>query len=69
MTRVILSPQARIDLLQIVARLSVVVGSATADKWDCKLWKAIDGIAEFPGRGAPRSRLGAHTRIIAVRPT
>ena len=68
MTRVILSPQARIDLLEIVARLAAVAGPATADKWDRKLWKAIDGIAEFPGRGAPRFKLGAHTRIVTVRP-
>jgi plasmid stabilization system protein ParE len=68
MTHVILSPQARMDLLQIVARLVVVAGPLTAGKWDRKLWKAIDGTADFPGRGAPRQKLGAHTRTIAVRP-
>jgi plasmid stabilization system protein ParE len=67
-TRVVLSPQARIDLLQIVAHLAAVAGPITADKWDRKLWTAIDGIAEFPGRGAPRSKFGPHTRIITVRP-
>ncbi|HEX6002089.1 MAG TPA: type II toxin-antitoxin system RelE/ParE family toxin [Hyphomicrobiaceae bacterium] len=68
MAEVILSPEARDDLLSIVAHLVAVAGLPTADKWDRKLWAAIDGLQDFPGSGAPRAALGAHTRIVAVRP-
>ena len=68
MTRVLVSLQARIDLLEIVARLVAVAGPTTADKWDRKFWKAIDGLADFPGKGAPRAKLGRHIRIVTVRP-
>jgi toxin ParE1/3/4 len=68
MTRVVVAPQARTDLLEITARLVVVAGPATADKWDRKLWKAIDGLADFPGKGAPRSKLGGNIRIVTARP-
>lgn len=68
MTRVVVSPEARSDLLQIVAHLGVVAGPTTADKWDRKLWKAIDDLTEFPGSGAPRPTLGEHVRIAIVHP-
>jgi toxin ParE1/3/4 len=45
-----------------------MAGPATADKWDRKLWKAIDDLAEFPGSGAPRPFLGEHVRIAIVHP-
>lgn len=68
MRRVIVAPQAELDLLEIVARLASVAGPATADKWDRKLWKAIDNLVEFPGIGAPRPVLGDHIRITTVHP-
>lgn len=68
MMRVVVSPEARSDLFQIVAHLGLVAGPATADKWDRKLWRAIDDLAEFPGSGAPRPILGAHVRIAIVHP-
>lgn len=69
MTRtVVVSSEARRDLLQVVALLGLVAGPATADKWDRKLWKAIDDLAEFPGGGAPRPALGEHARIVPVHP-
>jgi toxin ParE1/3/4 len=68
MTKVIIAPEARIDLLTIVAHLAGAAGAATADKWDRKLWKAIDGLVDFPGSGAPRPALGEHARTVTVRP-
>jgi plasmid stabilization system protein ParE len=68
MTHVVVSPEARTDLLQIVADLASVAGAATADKWDRKLWRAIEGLAEFPGSGAPRPALGEDARIWTVHP-
>jgi toxin ParE1/3/4 len=68
MTRVVVSPQARDDLLQIVIALSAVAGLETAEKWDRKIWQAIDDICQFPGSGAPRPALGDHVRIVPVPP-
>jgi plasmid stabilization system protein ParE len=66
--RIVVSPVARRDLLQIVTHLAVVAGPATADRWDQKLWRAIDEISESPGSGPPRPALGEHTRIVVVHP-
>ena len=66
--RVVISPEGRGDLLEIVSHLASVAGPTTADRWDRKLWQVIDRIAEFPGSGAPRPVLGAHTRIAIVYP-
>ncbi len=68
MTRVAVAPQARSDLFHIVGHLATVASLATADKWDRKLWKAIDGLSAFPGTGAPRPALGENTRIWTVHP-
>jgi plasmid stabilization system protein ParE len=68
MTRVLVAPQARRDLFHIVSHLATVAGLATADKWDRRLWKAIDGLSVFPGSGAPRPVLGENTRIWTVHP-
>ncbi len=38
------------------------------DKWDRKLWSAIDDLTEFPGSGAPRPILGQYVRIAIVHP-
>jgi plasmid stabilization system protein ParE len=54
--------------MEIAAYLASAAGPAIADKWDQKLWKAIDDISEFPGSGAPRPALGDHTRIMVVHP-
>jgi plasmid stabilization system protein ParE len=68
MTRVVVSPQARDDLLQIVIALAAVAGIETAEKWDRKIWQAVDDVAQFPGSGAPRPALGDHVRIVPVPP-
>ena len=66
--RTLVSPQAQRDLLGIVSHLAGVAGPATADKWDRKLWEAIDEISQSPGSGAPRPALGPHARIVVVHP-
>jgi toxin ParE1/3/4 len=68
MIEVIVAPQARADLARIISNLAAVASSATAARWNDRLWQTIDRIAEFPGSGARRSRLGAHVRIKIVTP-
>ena len=68
MIEVIVAPQARADLLDILRYLATVASPATADRWDRKFWAAIHDLAEFPGIGAPRPALGANVRIKIVGP-
>jgi plasmid stabilization system protein ParE len=68
MTRVVVSPQARDDLLQIIITLSAAAGPETANRWDRKIWQAVDDISQFPGSGAPRPALGENVRIVPVPP-
>ena len=66
MIEVIVSPQARADIARIIDRLISVASVATATRWNDRLWSMVDEIASFPGSGAPRPRLGKHTRIKIV---
>jgi plasmid stabilization system protein ParE len=68
MTRVVVSPQAGDDLLQIIIALTAAAGPETADRWDRKIWQAVDDISQFPGSGAPRPVLGENVRIVPVLP-
>jgi toxin ParE1/3/4 len=68
MVEIVVSPQARADLLSIVGYLASVTSPATTRNWHDKLWAAIDGLAEFPGRGHPRRNLGKNVRIRIVGP-
>ena len=68
MIEVIVAPQARADLARIVLHLASVASVATAGRWNDRLWAVVDGIAEFPGSGAPRPQLGTHIRIKIVTP-
>ena len=68
MTSVIVAPEARDDIARIVAHLAAVASLTTAARWNDRLWYAIEAIADFPGAGAPRPRLGTHVRIKIVSP-
>ena len=68
MTRVVVSPQARDDLLQIIIALAAAAGPETAEQWDRKIWQAVEDISQFPGSGAPRPALGENVRIVPVPP-
>jgi toxin ParE1/3/4 len=66
--RVIVAPQAKIDLLDIIRYLATVASRKTADRWDQKFWTAIEQISGFPGSGAPRPILGTDVRIKIIGP-
>jgi toxin ParE1/3/4 len=68
MITLIVSPRARLDLLAIIHHLTSAAGPVVADTWDRRLWRNIDRLAEFPGSGAPRPRLGHDVRIVPVIP-
>lgn len=48
MIAVIVSPEARADLTQIINYLASVASVGTASRWSDRLWLAFDEIAEFP---------------------
>ena len=68
MIAVIVSPAARADLTEIIAYLASVASVGTASRWNDRLWLAFDEIAEFPGSGALRPKLGTNVRIKIVTP-
>lgn len=68
MAAITFSPQARLDLLDIVEYLTAVAGARVARKYDTQIRRAIAALRDFPGFGAPRVDLGDETRIIVVDP-
>ena len=68
MVEVVVSQQARTDLLDIIGYLATVASRGVTRSWHDRLWAAIDHLAEWPGEGAPRPKLGANVRIKIVGP-
>ena len=68
MIEVVVAPEARADLDQIITTIAAAAGSATAGRWNDRFWATVDEIAAFPGPGPPRKRLGSGIRIKIVRP-
>jgi len=68
MAQVVLSPQARLDLLSILEQRSDVAGPRTARTYDNDFKQIIENLATFPGTGTPHPRLGPETRVASVEP-
>ena len=68
MIEVSVAPQARADIARIVEYLAAVASPATASQWNNRFWSTIDSIADFPGSGALRPRLGRDVRFKLVYP-
>jgi plasmid stabilization system protein ParE len=63
-----LSTAAQADFNQIIDYLADVAGNRVAADYAERLRGSVNLIAEFPGIGAPRSNLGAETRVMIVKP-
>ena len=68
MAEVRLSVAARIDFDELIDYLAEAAGAAIAVKYAQRIRAQINLIADFPGVGAPRSKLGATTRMTSVSP-
>jgi plasmid stabilization system protein ParE len=68
MAKVRMSPQARRDLLSVLAHLSNVAGARTARKYDTKFKQEIVRLKRFPGIGSPRPEFGTEARLLTVHP-
>jgi plasmid stabilization system protein ParE len=63
MAQVVLSQQARFDLLSILEQLSDVAGPRTARAYDNDFKRTIENLSTFPGTGTPHSHIGPETRV------
>ena len=53
MAQVVLSLQARLDLLSILEQLSDVAGPRTARSYDTNFKRTIENLSTFPEQGLP----------------
>jgi toxin ParE1/3/4 len=68
MTRVIISPRADTDVDEIVTYLAGRGGSPLVQQYLDRFDAVYARLAEFPGSGPRRPRLGAQARIAVVSP-
>jgi plasmid stabilization system protein ParE len=68
MARVIVSPDAEADAIEIIDYLENRAGSATAEKYGLLFTKVYDRLAADPDMYAVRPRLGPNVRAAVVWP-
>jgi toxin ParE1/3/4 len=68
MAQVRLSTVAQADFDEILDYLTQAAGTRTAADYAERLRACVNRIAEFPGLGSPRRRLGPQTRATSVDP-
>jgi len=68
MVRVVFSPEARLDLIEIVDFLSDVAGLRIARRYETEIARVIRNLADMPSTGAPRREFGTDVRILIVSP-
>ena len=68
MAEVVFSPQARVDLADILDYLTEEAGASTAVKYRAQFRELTQQLSEFPESGAPRSRLCRLVRLSVVPP-
>jgi toxin ParE1/3/4 len=67
-TRIIVSPEAQADFIDIVSYLEKRGGRLVALRYAERLAELYDQLALFPETGAARPKLGANIRIRIVHP-
>ena len=68
MTRLVVTPEADADAIDILAYLHREAGPRIAENYSHRFQDALDRLAELPESGAPRPTLGPNTRIAIVLP-
>ena len=63
MVRVVFSPEARYDLIEITDFLSDVAGPGTARRYEADITRVIRNLSDMPGTGSPRRALGPQVRV------
>src|SRR5437868_3537607 len=68
MTRIVVSPKASSDFLNILERLADLAGSVIADRYASNLDLIYERLLRFPEIGSRRPRLGSLARIVVLDP-
>jgi toxin ParE1/3/4 len=63
-----LSAQARSDFDSIMDYLDHAGGVAVTERYRLDFVAAFERLAAFPGSGSPRPKLGAHVRLLVIKP-
>jgi plasmid stabilization system protein ParE len=68
MTRIIVSPKANADFLDILDYLTNLAGYVVANKYASDLAEIYDRLSMFPEIGSSRPSLGSQARIMVISP-
>ena len=68
MAKVVITRLAFDDIDTIITRLAIHAGWPVSARFEVEFAALFDRLAQFPGSGAPRPKLGKHTRIGIVSP-
>lgn len=68
MVRVVFSPEARTDLIEITDFLSDVAGPRVARRYEVEIKRVIRNLRDMPSTGSPRRQFGPNVRVLIVNP-
>lgn len=68
MAKVRLSAEAKADYDAIIDYVREAGGPAVAERYQADFFAAFDLLEAFPGRGAPRRKLGTNVRLLILKP-
>lgn len=68
MARVVFSPDARLDLIQLVDFLTDAASPRIARRYETEIKRVIRNLGRMPSTGSPRPVFGPHVRVLIVRP-
>lgn len=68
MTRLVVAGPAKLDVREILTRLTQVAGYPVSRRYGARFKAMYRYIAQYPAAGAPRPALGPHVRIRVVQP-
>lgn len=68
MTRLVVTPEADADGIEILDYLSREAGLTVAERYHRRFQHTLARLRNFPESGSPRPALGARTRIAIVQP-
>jgi toxin ParE1/3/4 len=68
MTRLVVTPEADADGIEILAYLHREAGARVAEEYNRRFQNTLARLVDLPETGAPRQALGPETRIAIVQP-
>jgi toxin ParE1/3/4 len=68
MTRLVVTPEADADGIEIIAYLYREAGVRVAEEYNRRFQHTLARLVDLPETGAPRKSLGTYTRVAIVQP-